>query len=207
MADEIVDTYKKLIKKHVIARLEFASVEVTDYIMELYDEHLVSPVADVNSRSNPLYYRDGFLEKLNEFEYIESSGDVINFIVPNMNNFGFSGRLKMIENIMDGTAGIYIEVDGQQYGILFPNKKPPIVEALDRSIPKSQMIYLVKYNYGIGKRWSVLFPKKRMVRFPFSNVPPIEIFEDANTFVDERLDKWIEEATDNVSDEFETLIT
>lgn len=203
---EYVQTYKNLIKENVVLRLENAIIEVVNYIMELYDDQLVSPVTNRSSRANPLYYREEFLERLNDFEYIENFGDVINFVVPSMNNFDFSGRLKIIENIMDGTVGTYIEVDGKQYEILFPNKKPPMVEALDRSVPKSRMIYLVKYNYGIGKRWKTVFPREKMVKFPFSNSPPIRIFEEANTFVDDNLDKWIDEAIDDSTKKFENLI-
>lgn len=203
---EYVQTYKTLTKKQIISRLEIAFVEVTDYIMKLYDDELVSVVTDRDSRANPLHYREEFLERLNDFEYIEVFEDVINFIVPSMNNFDFSGRLKIIENIMDGTVGTFIEVDGKQYESLFPNKKPPMVEALDRSVPKNRMIYLVKYNYGLGKKWRAIFPREKMVKFPFSNVPPIPIFEDTNTFVDDNLDKWIEEAVDNTTKKFENLI-
>ena len=204
--EQYVQEYKKLTKKHIISRLEGASIEVNDYIMELYDDLLISPVADRNSRANPLYYRDEFVERLNNFERIEVFGDAVNFIVPSMDNFDFSGRLKMTENIMDGTAGVYIEVDGKQYESLFPNKKPPVVEALDRSVPKSRMIYLVKHSYGLEKRWKSIFPKTRMVMFPFSNVPPIRLFEYTNDFVDERLDKWIDEAVDNTADEFKMTL-
>lgn len=203
---EIVDTYKELTKKHVISRLEFAFMEVTDHIMELYDNLLIAPVTDRNSRANPSFYRDEFVERLNNFEHTEVFGDAVNFIVPSMNNFDFSGRLKMTENIMDGTAGVYIEVDGRQYESLFPNKKPPVVEALDRSVPKSRMIYLVKHSYGLERRWKNIFPKTRMVMFPFSNVPPIRLFEYTNDFVDEKLGKWIDEAIDNTADEFKTIL-
>lgn len=201
-----VNTYKELTKKQIISRLETASTEVIDYIMKLYDDELVSVVTDRASRANPLHYREEFLERLNDFEYIEVFEDVINFIVPSMNNFDFSGRLKIIENIMDGTVGTFIEVDGKQYESLFPNKKPPMVEALDRSVPKNRMIYIVKYNYGLGKKWRAVFHREKMVKFPFSNVPPIPIFEDTNTFVDDNLDKWIEEAVDNTTKKFENLI-
>lgn len=203
---KIVNTYKKSTKKNVISRLELATTEVIDFIMKLYDDMLIGPVIDVNSKTNPAHYRDEFLERLNNFEYIEDFGDVINFVVPSMDNFNFSGRLKIIENIMDGTSGVYIEIDGKQYEMLFPNKKPPIVEALDRSVPKNRMIYLVKYNYGLGKIWRTVFPRKKMVRFPFSNSPPIRVFEDANTFVDDNLDKWINEAVGNTTKKFEKLI-
>ena len=203
---KIVNTYKELTKKQIISRLEIASTEVIDHIMILYDDELVSVVTNRDSRADPRHYREEFLERLNDFEYIEVFEDVINFIVPSMNNFDFSGCLKIIENIMDGTVGTFIEVDGEQYESLFPNKKPPIVEELDRSVSKSRMIYLVKYNYGLGKRWKSVFPREKMVKFPFSNVPPIPIFEEANTFVDDNLDKWIEEAVDNTTKKFENLI-
>lgn len=203
---EYVQIYKTLTKKQIISRLETASTEVIDYIMKLYDDELVSVVTDRDSRANPLYYREEFLERLNNFEYIEVFDDAVDFIVPSMTNFDFSGRLKIIENIMDGTAGIFIEVDGKQYEALFPTKKPPLVEALDRSVPKRRMIYLVKHTHGLGKRWKSIFSGEKMVRFPFSNSPPIRIFEEANNFVDDNLDKWIDEAVDNTTKEFEKLI-
>jgi hypothetical protein len=206
MPTKIVDTYKELVKKDLILRLEKASLEVTDYIMRLYDDELVATVTDKNSRANPLYYRDEFLEKLNEFNFIEIFENVVQFVIPSTDNFQFSGRLGMIKNIMEGTSGVYIEIDGEQYEKLFPDKKPTMTRVLDKSVAKKNMIYLVKYTSILGKRWGIVFPNEKMIKFPFSNTPPFRIFDDANKFVDDNLDKWIDEAVDNTTKKFEELV-
>jgi hypothetical protein len=51
--------------------------------------------------------------------------------------------------------------------------------------------------------WKVAFPNEKMIRFPFSNTPPFRIFDDANKFIDDNLDKWIDEAVDNTTKTFE----
>jgi hypothetical protein len=206
MPTKVIDTYEELVKKNLISRLEKASLKVIDYIMRLYDDELVAIVTDKNSKANPLYYRDEFLEKLDEFNFIETFENAIQFIVPSMNNFQFSGRLGMIKNIMEGTSGTYIEVDGEQYEKLFPNKKPPITGVLDKSIVKKKMIYLVKYTSNLNKRWEIVFPGEKMIRFPFSNTPPFRIFDEVNEFIDDNLDKWIDEAVDNTIKTFEKLV-
>ena len=206
MPTKVVDTYKELVKKDLILRLEKASLEVIDYIMRLYDDELVAIVTDKNSKANPLYYRDEFLEKLDEFNFIEIFENAIQFIVPSMNNFQFSGRLEMIKNIMEGTVGTYIEVDGEQYEKLFPDKKPTMTGVLDKSVSKKNMIYLIKHTSILDKRWKVVFPNEKMIRFPFSNTPPFRIFDDTEKFVDDNLDKWIDETVDNTTKTFEKLV-
>lgn len=206
MPTKVVDTYKELVKKDLILRLEKASLEVIDYIMRLYDDELVATVTDKDSRANPLYYRDEFLEKLNEFNFIEILENIVQFIIPSMDNFQFYGRLGMIKNIMEGTSGVYVEIDGEQHEKLFPNKKPPITGVLDKSVVKKKIIYLVKYTPNLNKRWEIVFPGEKMIRFPFSNTPPFRIFDDVNKFVDDNLDKWIDETVDNTTKTFEKLV-
>lgn len=203
MSTKVVDTYKELTKKQLILQLEKVSLEVIDYIMRLYDDELVAVVTDRNSRANPLYHRDEFLEKLNEFNFIEVLENVVQFIIPSMDNFQFSGRLGMIKNIMEGTSGVYVEIDGEQYERLFPDKKPSITVALDKSVAKKNMIYLIRYTSSLDKMWKVAFPNEKMIRFPFSNTPPFRIFDDTNKFIDDNLDKWIDEAVDNTTKTFE----
>ena len=164
--------------------------EIKDTILAEYDTKLVDVVTDRNSRTNPLYYRDEFSSALNDFDYVEIKNDKLTLIIPDIDNFNWNqGRLRIIKNILEGTLGVYVEVDENQYVSMY-NKRPQIVP-YDKTVPASERIYLLRYTADLRSRELATFGRVVLVRFPFSNIPPIDIFEGAEKLVNENIGKWM----------------
>ena len=87
---------------------------IIETILASYDLEL-SAVISRDSRTNPVLYRDLFQERLEAFEFVAEHERGLVLHTPDDETFDFSGRLKIIERILNGTAGIYIEVDEGQY--------------------------------------------------------------------------------------------
>jgi hypothetical protein len=200
---KILGKMSKDMEKLVKGKLEakFASVveKIKQIIIDEYDKELIDFVTDRKSKTNPALYREEFIEKLDNFDYLEKSSSGISLNVPSMENFDFSGRLKVIENIINGIVGLYVEMNEEDYKSVF-NKRPVNEDPIDEYVPPKERIYLVKYNSLIKKAEIDL--KKRFVRYPFSNTTPIDILESAEDFVDENINGWINDAIEDARKEF-----
>jgi len=181
----------KLIKNSLVHKFTNVSEEVREVIIAEYDEELVDVVTDRKSKTNPNLYRDEFIERLESYTYVKYSGDVVTLSVPDMETFDFSGRLRVIESIMRGLTGIYVEINEEDYIKVF-GKRPVNQEPIDNYVSPKDRIYLVKHTGKIKRSEREL--KKKFVRYPFSNTAPIEILEEGQKFVDENINMWTEEA-------------
>ena len=199
-----IKTLEKLLKKELHKKFIEAKEGIIDAVMREYDSSLT--ISDRNSKSNPEFYRDEFEERLENFGYIEESGDTIKFTVPTMENFDFSGRLKVIEQIMEGSAGKYVEVNTEDYEKMF-GKKVLSRETLDTSVSKKDLIYLMRYSPIVRNAELATFGRRNyLVRYPFSNTPPILILDEAEKFVDENMNKWVKEAINKATKKFKMTV-
>ncbi len=197
-------TFEKLFKKELYEKFVAAKKGIIEVVMREYDSSLT--ISDRNSKSNPEFYRDDFVERLENFNYIEESGDTIKFTVPTMENFDFSGRLKVIEQIMEGTAGVYVEVNAEDYEKMF-GKKVLSREPLDTSVPKKDLIYLMRYNVVVRNAELSTFGRRNyLVRYPFSNTTSIPILEGAESFIDENMNDWVKEAINKATKKFKMTV-
>lgn len=190
---------EKLVKLSMIKRLEEAVEELKEVIINEYDDELVDVVTDRESKTNPNLYREDFINRLNDFDFLKKEGDSITIFTPDMENFDFSGRLKIIESIMHGMAGKYVEINEDDYTTVF-GKRPINQEPLDKFVPPKERIYLVRYIGKIIHAEREL--NKKFVEYPFSNTPPIDIFEAGDRFVADNIDEWIDDATELAEKEF-----
>ena len=191
----------KLIQETYVFNLETYYIpNIQEIIMQEYDIELSGRVTDRKSRTNPIYYRDEFEEALLNFEWIEMESGAIKLVTPETNTFNWrQGRLRVIEKILEGLVGRYLEVDGQQYVTMY--NKPPIAEPFDKTVPRKQRIYTLKPTTALKRRWVQTFPKEQMVDYPFSNQPPVDIFDAANKYVEEEIRGWIDEAIKDATKE------
>jgi hypothetical protein len=159
-------------------------------IIDRYNEELVDVVMDVNSKANPSLYLDEFVERLDDFEYIEEVGSMVTLIVPDENNFDFSGRLRVLEMIMQGLSGLHVEMTEEDYLTVF-GRRPINEDVLDDNTPIKERVYIIRYNdrvREIEERFN-----KKFTMYPFSNTPPVNLLSAADEFVEENMDRWIEE--------------
>jgi hypothetical protein len=190
-AVEKLDEYIKLI---YIENLETYYIPtIQNIILQEYDYELTGRVTDRRARTNPAYYRDEFSTALTEFKWVDRGSDYVKLIVPEVSTFNWNqGRLRIIENILEGTLGIYIEVDEEQYVAMYG--KRPIDRSFDNTVSIKERIYLLRLTNNVAKRWKEIYPKEKEVRFPFSNQSPIDIFDGANKYVSNNINSWIDEA-------------
>jgi len=181
----------KLIKASLTVKFAKASEQVQQAIIDEYDQELVDVVTDRNSKTNPNLYRDEFIERLAEFDYVDVSGDTISLICPDMETFDFSGRLKVIQAIMHGMAGVYVEINEEDYISVF-GKRPVNQDPVDEYVPPKEKIYIVRYNAKIKSAEREL--NKKFVRYPFSNTAPFNILDEGDKYIEENMGRWIEEA-------------
>ena len=168
--------------------------QIKELIMADYDSELVAVVTNRKSKTNPLFYIEEFETALNEFEYIVKNEDYITLVVPDIENFPWSiGRLKVILNILEGSFGVYVEVTEQQYIQMYA-KKPLSVEPYDNTVPIKERIYLLRYTAKLRRREKEVFGRQELVRYPFSNSPPIRLFESTVKFVESNFKIWLEES-------------
>jgi len=121
----------------------------------------------------------------------------VKLITPDTDNFNWEqGRLRIIEDIVEGTVGIFVEIDEEQYIAMY--EKRPIIQPFDKTVPLKKRIYIVRLTGNIRRRWRETYPKDNIVRFPFSNQPPVDIFEAGSKYVEENIKDWINEAITTV---------
>ena len=177
-----------LLNNDLVDILETNVPTVKEIILESYTSELIDVVINSKSKTRPEYYIDDFTERLDKFDYVVQEDGLIKFIVPDMTTFDFSGRLRVIENILEGIIGNYVEVDGDKWKKLF-GKNKVIAKPEDSSVPQKERIYLVKYTPAIRKLAATLGID--LVRYPFSNTAPIDIFTEADKYIEKNLQGWI----------------
>ena len=167
--------------------------EIQDIILQEYDIELTGRVTNRKARTNPIYYREEFAEALENFEWIDITGGATKLTVPETNTFNWSqGRLRIVENILEGSVGVFVEIDEAQYVAMYD--KRPIIQPFDKTVPIKERIYVIKLTGDVRRRWRIAYPNKGWVRYPFSNQPPIDIFGPAYKYVEENIKGWIDEA-------------
>lgn len=181
---KIVD-WHKVIDMNLVQILNKEAVpEVINIIMEDYNFFL-NDVANPKSKLAPELYEDEFKKRLENFRFVDMMDTGVKFISPDMKNFDFSDELDVIENILEGIIGIYVEVDREDY-----------VKAIKMQTYRGEYkdVYLIKYSSTV-KSWEKALNKK-FDKYPFSNSPPIDIFSRADDFIEKGLDEWISIAID-----------
>jgi hypothetical protein len=174
-----INNFIELLEKECIPRIK-------DIILEDYGFSLLD-IADPKSRLAPERFLSEFQNRLEDFEYIRivsrSKRGVrkIVFSVPDMENFDFSGKLRTIENTLEGMVGKYVEISKEDF-----------LKATGRKHLGPDDPFLEKRTAKV-RGWE----KKLDRRFPdyaFSNMSPIDIFSRAEQFYDENIDRWSEMA-------------
>ena len=199
MVSKISDTMDKLVRKALYLKFEAAAEKVKEAILSKYDAELLDVVTDKNSKTNPNLYRDEFAARLEAFSYISDGGNSLSIKVPDMETFDFSGRMRVVQAIMEGVTGVYVEMTRKEYMDVF--KKPPLnEESLDETVSTAEIVYLVKESPAIRKYEKD--NRKKFVNYPFSNTPPIDILDEGDKFVNDNINTWISDALDEAQKEF-----
>lgn len=179
---------------------EFNNVidEIKQVIIEEYDDKLMGSTANSKSLIDYNRYREEFISRLDEFKFIKENGNIITLDVPDIETFDFSDGLEIVQTMMEGLSGVYVEVNEKEYSYIF-GKKPRLADAVDRRVSPKDRVFLVRYTGSVRSTEKEL--SKRFVRYPFSNTPPIDILEAGNLFVNNNLNVWINNAIERSNKE------
>jgi hypothetical protein len=191
----------KITTRIVVENLEKEAIPIVkNMIMNDYEMLLNGRVTDRNSRTNPEDYMDEFESSLSVFKFVINTENGIRFVVPDMENFNFSGKLRVIKDILEGTAGNYVEVDMKQIEKIY-KKRPTTIEYFDSSVPLEERIIKLRKTLDVINRLKE--NNIPIVDYPFSNTPPIDIFYNTSRYVEkELLKKIINESLEVSSKEF-----
>ena len=191
MTDILVDSdeIKRISKHYFRERLLEETHNIISIIMEQYDELLIQPLGDsVTTALHPSNYRDLFYNKLSVFNYLSDSEESLIFTTPDIDNFDFSDGLEFIHMVLYGLPGEYVEIEKDDFMSVFNelHVDGPGVIALPEGI------YLVKRTSQVNRLENIL--DKRFDTSPFSKSKSIDIFSDADIYVDDNLDLWIDDS-------------
>ncbi len=192
---------KSLFKKHLLVVFESDIVpKIKEMIIEDYNTSLNDRVTNPKSRTRPEYYMDEFIDHLEEFEYIDTGEDKLSISVPDMDTFDFGGKLNVIQDILEGKAGNYVEVDMAQLGKMY-NRPPRVLVFIDSSVPRKERIVTLRKTVDVLNRLRA--NNIPIVDYPFSNTPPIDIFGKTAEYVEkELLNESISEVLTRANKEF-----
>ncbi len=194
------DQVSKELSKEIIEQIQIALEEnlpeLKKVYIETYEQELLSIVLDKNSLAKPEYFFDDYIESIDNFNYYDDEENKI--ILPDEDNFNFSGELKSLKLIVNGTAGTYLELPYEEHKFLkgsnLDNKTKRVIsdlpEFFSEDTPTSRRFYLLGTRGTLAKVVQVEL-KKKLVEFPFSNTSPIDIFEDGEEFFQENINGWI----------------
>ncbi len=177
---------------------------VKDIIMNDYDQ-LSSFIVDTRSKADPAQLKELFILALDDFEFVKNTPNLM-FSLPDLDTFDFTD-LELIEQILEGTVGEYVEVPHEALSILgiVLNLIPinVLAEPQDR-------VYIMEANDELKARARRLLDYP-LVIFPFSDTPSQYglVFGGADTYVEENIDSWIDtaikEANNKVSQTYKRI--
>lgn len=200
MVDLKVRVFENMLENEIMSRLEDLKDMYIEEILDSYDINLV--VTDPDSKADPQLYRDEFEDRLMSFEYFNREGNNLKFKLPTMDTFDFRGKLGIVKHILEGTVGTYVEVNAEDYEKMF-GKRKYTADPLDATVPKKELIYLMRYNSVVRTAERKTFNKNNyLVKYPFSNKPPFTLFEDGLEFVEKMMDKLVDETTKKTVKQF-----
>jgi len=209
--DKLSSNLKKnslhLMNEILIKNLNNHAEDVRKIIMEEYDTKLTSVVSDRRSKTNPglPIYVDAFRTAVYEFPMV-NGGDEIRMSVPDMSNFKFdNGPLRVIKTILEGVVGKFVEVTLNQYLEMYKQPSSSLMQ-LDSGANVKDVVYILRYNADVQNRERITFGKRgALVVYPFSNLPPIDVFDKSNKYVEENMDRWIDESIEEFNKELQKM--
>ncbi len=204
-----IDKLAKDLAKKLSFAIPIATESLIDDLKEVYldsyEEELTGIVNDKNSLANPDFFYEDYEEALDNFIYLKKIGTLNPIIeIPTEDTFNFEGRLGFLKLLVNGVSGKYIELPQVDYDMLKSSKNVDdrikrmlsnLPEFFDSSTPKELRFYLIGTRNSLYKTVQSILGKK-LVLFPFSNSPPIPLFDEGIKFFESRrtgLDETISE--------------
>lgn len=164
--NELLNAVKNKIIENIIDTI------IEDYRFEL------NGVVDINSDLAPEHYEKLFIDRLNGFSFLDVKRDKIIIHCPDIDTFDFSNGLEIIQVILEGIVGTWVEITGEDYRQLLSDEVGTVIDCGSTC--------LLKANDVVANLETVLGKKFRY--FEFSNSKPKDIFNRAEKGIDRNID-------------------
>lgn len=165
---------------------------------EIYKDLLFGTVYEDGSLANPENFYELYAERVDNFEYLNEETP-FTLEIPNNDTFDFSDGLGILQLIIEGVIGDFFElpemllqevyssnrIDNED--IAYLNTLPGNIS--DNVLPEVQFRLIPTDDYLVDIIQNIV--DRDLVLFPFSNTPPVPIFEELEQFVQDNLDTWI----------------
>lgn len=179
--DRSIDKLELLIKYNLREILEEEAIpEVKNLILDSYENELEDVVESNYSNIMPETYKEDFIARLEDFEYIKENDNGVSFSCPDLDNFDFEDGLEFIYNIVTGMVGNYYKVHSYKLGYRDED-----------------------YMFIVGEDNEALegIDIEELELYEFSNTD-IDIFSEANEFVEENMSTWVDKANEIAVNKF-----
>lgn len=166
------------------------------FIKDYYTDYFDSLQKDSRCKITPDTYKDLFFKRVDEFKFVKDDDDTfdnkVTLVLPDMENFNFRDGLEGIETILEGISGRYVEITSEEYKLIYKKEVANI-----NSFDDLKKVSIVKYNDTIYDAEDDILGY-RLPMYMFSNSKPVKLFEALDTYVDNNLDKWLDEVIDTI---------
>lgn len=210
---QVTKDLTKLVPFNLHKILESKIQEIKEVAIESYENNLLGTVIPKGSLSDPTKFLDEYIEELDRFEYLKDNGSSgTTFSIPDVETFDFT-NLGVVKLIIEGMAGNYKELPETDLNNLLSDKNISVmIKRKLRGLPD-----LFNGTASVKDRFTIVSIRgtliktlqaalnKNLVKFPFSNSPPLDLFEPVEEYVDSKMDKWIEEALNISTDKIKVL--
>lgn len=193
--------------------LENEVAGVKKVTLDSYEDNLLGVYIPKNSLSDPEKFYDEFKESVDRFEYIETNNTGgKSFNIPDIDTFDFDNIL-VIKLILEGIAGTYRELPEKDLNTLLNDKGiSSLIKRRLRALPDlfngtasaKDRFTLVPTRGTFLKNIQAALGKG-LVNFPFSNSPPLDIFEPVSSYVKDNIKSWTNKAVEMSTDKIKIL--
>jgi len=202
---------KKVVKKIEYNLEHFISEEFNKHIPDiieeasnLYEDLLLGVTIEKDSLANPEFFYDSFIERLTKFQFISDTSQV-QLEIPNEDTFDFSDDLVILKFITEGVVGNYLELPEKDLNVILKSKGlddkvkrrfRSLPGVISSDLPASRRFRLLNIKSELSQIAQEILDKK-LVFFPFSNMPPLNVFEGLENYVNANIDSWISVGINN----------
>ena len=199
MKKRVITDVKKNVYNGILYSLNELQEDIIGELETSYDQKLNSIRFPKGSFMNPNEYLSDFIESMNDMEWIVADKDSIKFSYPNEEGFDWPSNLEPIKIMVEGVARSryqYVELTNEHARKIGVTKKE--LKGFDFRV-KGQTFYLVLYTPLVKTKMEENDVPEKI--YPLSKAGPINIFEDIDDFVSERMNGIVSNVSKHASEQ------
>lgn len=185
------------------SKFELETVDIISVGIEAYEDLLLGVVANKNSMADPENFYDDYIVMLETYKFTDEEDEYPTLHVPDEDNFIFEGTLSILQFIVEGVTGVYLELPEVDLSEVL--KAKGIDDKVKRRL--RDLPGITSTDVPIKQRFRLLHTRgtlystvqavlnKKLVAFPFSNTSPVDLFTPMQEYVSENIESWINEST------------